>query len=192
MAIRPAGATATSHCSFCGRDLWEVNHYVASLAATICSDCVSASSEVMERVKSAAESEWGPVYLPPRVFGPEPADPEAIADIERAFTTLFDDSATDEERGEALEDGALLLPVLAEARAHHPSVGAVHVRVERVRFLDERHARTRFVILLAGAGPSFDGKAVEADGRWRVSRETFCQVMAMAGVRCPPRSNEPP
>jgi hypothetical protein len=190
MEIRPAGASATSHCSFCGRDLWEVDHYVASPTATICADCVSASSEVMNRVTSA-ESEWGPVYLPPRVFGPEPADPAAIAEIERAFTTLFDDSATDEARAEALEDGGSLLAVLAEARARHPSVGPVQVRVERVRFLDERHARARFVILLGRGGPSFDGEAVAADGRWQVRRETFCQVMAMAGVRCPPQSREP-
>ena len=189
--IRPAGASATSHCSFCGRDLWEVDHYVASPTATICADCVSASSEVVDRVASAAESEWGPAYLPPRVFGPEPTDPAAIAEIERAFTTLFDDSATDVARAEALEDGASLLPVLAEARARHPSVGPVQVRVERVRFLDERHARARFVILLGRGGPSFDGEAVAADGRWRVSRDTFCQVMAIAGVRCPPRSSEP-
>ena len=131
------------------------------------------------------------MYLPPRVFGPEPAHPEAITEIERAFTTLFNDSATDDERGAALEDGASLLHVLAEALARHPSVGPVQVRVERVRFLDERHARVRFVILVGRGGPSFDGEAVQAGGRWRVGRETFCQVVAMAGVRCPPRSNEP-
>jgi hypothetical protein len=31
------------------------------------------------------------------------------------------------------------------------------------------------------------GKAVLVDGVWKVDRDTFCQMMQMAGVQCPPR-----
>jgi hypothetical protein len=58
--------------------------------------------------------------------------------------------------------------------------------VERIRFLDDQRARVRFVIVLGQGGPFFDGEAIKAEGRWRVSRKTFCQVVAMVGVRCPP------
>jgi hypothetical protein len=181
-------AAAAVCCSFCGRDLWEVDRHVASPGAAICSDCIVASQDALDR---AAESTWGPVHLPPRVFGAEPTDPGAVAAIEHAFHTVFSDASTDEERAEALEDGTGLLPSLAEARERAPAIGPVRVQIQRVRFLDEHHARVGFTILLGGAGgPSLDGQALETGGVWRVSRETFCRVVAMAGVRCPPQTTQ--
>ena len=109
--------------------------------------------------------------------------------IERAFRTVFSDSESDEARAAALEDGPELLPTLAEARQRVPTVGPVRVHVQRVRFLDEHHARVGFAILLTGgSGPTFEGAAQATDGVWQVSRDTFCRVVGMAGVRCPPRA----
>jgi hypothetical protein len=59
------------------------------------------------------------------------------------------------------------------------------VRVLRVRFVDERRARVRFAFVIGGSQLPQDGLAVKIDDRWRVSRETFCRVVAMAGVQCP-------
>jgi hypothetical protein len=181
-------APRSAHCSFCGRDLWEVNHFVVGGGgATICAACVTAGQQAIEQAASQPEPAWGPVQLPPRVFGPEHADPEAAAEIERAFTTLFGNAGPLEERAVALEDGDALISLAEEARARHPSyAGQVQMRVQRLRFLDEHRARVRVdMIIHGGVGPSFDGEAVKHEGRWRVSRDTFCRVMAMAGVRCP-------
>jgi hypothetical protein len=184
------GANPTSHCSFCGRDLWEVDRYIASPGASICPDCVTTSHDALSAARASDQSGWGPLQLPPRVFGPAPREPSALPAIEHAFRTVFADATTDEEKAEALEDGSELLTALVEARQRVPALGPVRVHVQRVRFLDEGRARVGFAILLGrGNGPSFEGTAVETNGVWRVSRETFCHVVAMAGVRCPPTSD---
>ena len=135
-------AERSAHCSFCGRDLWEVNHFVVGGGgATICAACVTAGQQAIEQAASQPEPAWGPVPLPPRVFSPEHADPEAAAEIERAFTTLFGNAGPLEGRAEALEDGDALISLAEEARARHPSyAGQVQMRVQRLRFLDERRA----------------------------------------------------
>jgi hypothetical protein len=175
---------ATSHCSFCGRDLWDVDHHLAGDRATICPECLVAGQRAIEQAASAPESTLGPVHLPPRVSGPEPAETDAGSAVALAITTLFDDSATLQARADALEDGDTLAPLLDEARARRP-VPTTQVRVLRVRFLDEHRARVRFAFVFGNSQFPVDGVAVKAGDRWRVSRETFCRVMAMAGVRCP-------
>jgi hypothetical protein len=184
-----AGAAIATACSFCGRDVWELDHYVTSSRATMCPECVAAAQGALDQAASAGETA-GAVHLPPRVFGAAPTDPAAITSIQQAFTTAFSGEASDDAREAVLEDGAELRPVLAEARERGPRIGSVRVQVERMRFVDDRRARVRFAILLDHGGPSFDGEAMEQDGRWLVSRDTFCRVVAMIGVRCPPRSDE--
>jgi hypothetical protein len=174
------------HCSFCGADLWDIDHYLACDRATICPDCMAAGQRAIEQAASSAEPAFGPVYLPPRISGSEPDDPEASNEVASAFTTLFEESTTREAKVDALEDGAALATVLDEAAARRPSLpGPVRVRVLRIRFLTERRARVRFAFLIGGSELPQDGEAVKVDDRWRVSRETFCRVLAMAGIKCP-------
>ena len=175
---------ATTHCSFCGGDLWDVNHYLAGGRAAICSECIASGQRAIERAASSPEPMFGPVHLPPRVSGSEPADPEAGSEVALAFTTLFDGSTTHEARVDALEDGDALAPLIDEARARRPYPQA-QLRVLRVRFLGEQRARVRFAFVFGGNEFPLDGEAVKREDRWRVSRGTFCRVMAMAGVRCP-------
>ena len=67
--------------------------------------------------------------------------------------------------------------------------GSAHL--DRVRFGGGATAEIRFTLRLSGGpGPVVDGEVINTSGRWQMTRETFCQVMAMAGVQCPPR--EPP
>jgi hypothetical protein len=61
------------------------------------------------------------------------------------------------------------------------------VDVTGVRIVQPDRALVRFSILSNGQPKLSDqqGGAVKIDGRWRVSRSTFCSVIALVNVRCP-------
>jgi len=176
-----------SSCSFCGRDLWEVERYVASSTARICSDCVKGAGQAIEAALSENRSPTEPLRLPPRVFGPEPPDDDAVSGVVQAFDMVFGGPPPDDDTWAAsLEDGAALVAVMREARARYENT-ATGVAVERLRFVNAVRVQVRFTILLGAGGMSRDGAAVRHEGRWQVSRETFCQLMSLAGLSCPPR-----
>ncbi len=59
-----------------------------------------------------------------------------------------------------------------------------------VRFVIDLVARVSFTVVV---GPPRNmhlgdrlGRAFLVDGIWKVARETFCQIMQVAGVECPP------
>ena len=65
----------------------------------------------------------------------------------------------------------------------------VDASVEYVRFLSEDEAEVHFVLLLSQFGPSGlarTGHAVRVGEEWKVSRDTWCGLVAMVGVECPP------
>jgi hypothetical protein len=65
----------------------------------------------------------------------------------------------------------------------------VDVSVDYVRFLGEDEAEVHFVLHLSQFGPSGMarvGHAVLVGGEWKVSRDTWCELVGMAGVECPP------
>ena len=189
--MRPSMAEPMRHpatrCSFCDRDLWEVDRYVSSAGVAMCEHCVAAASTVVAESAARPPSE-NPLrlFLPPRVFGTTGHGPTAVEAIQACFATAFDTGADEDERAAALEDGVRLAPLLDEARARFTPAGAIEVHVERVRFTETDQALVRFSILFAGAGFLFDGRAVSDGERWRVSRDTFCEVIGRAGVACPP------
>ena len=59
----------------------------------------------------------------------------------------------------------------------------MQVRIERVLFLNTDEAVVWFDLRY---GPVREGRAVRVDGRWKVSRDTYCGLLELAGVRCPP------
>ena len=62
-------------------------------------------------------------------------------------------------------------------------------RVDAVRLVSSERALVTFSILANGA-PKLDdqqGGAVRVNGRWVVNRATYCSVVALVGVGCPPR-----
>lgn len=153
---------------------------------------------------SAAESLWeeepgsspvpfpfpsvGAVFAPdPVPTGRAPADEEAARGaIEAAFAgmqELSDDELVNVEGGERLGPTQRDL----HQRFGGTARSAVHV-VERVTFVSDTEAAVWFSVWL-GASPYLSthrGAAVVVDGRWKVSRATFCALLAQVGIACPP------
>jgi hypothetical protein len=176
--------TGRDACSFCGRDLWDVERHVASTSARICEECVKACQRAIGEAADQGVSGHEPLRLPPRVFGAQPPDDAAVSAVAEAFTVAIGGTGTEEERARHLEDGALLAPLLGRARARYPqSVGVV---VQRVRFVAPARAQIRFAVLLDRTEIPLEGEAVQQDGHWRVSRATICQLLSMAGITPPP------
>jgi hypothetical protein len=66
--------------------------------------------------------------------------------------------------------------------------------VDAIRFVNAHEARVLFTIAI---GPPVNqtfggrlGRASVVNGDWKVTRDTFCEFMAMAGVQCPPHPDE--
>ncbi|MGH9025434.1 MAG: Clp protease N-terminal domain-containing protein [Acidimicrobiia bacterium] len=186
--LTPAPQSSTA-CAFCGRDVWDVEHYVAGERAVICEQCLMLGRTVVETARQTGQPVGQPLFLPPRVFGDAPG-PDATGDIVEAFGSVFT-SRGDRARAAAhLEDGERLVPLLDEAAARHPQVSETRLRIERVRYLDPSTAQVRFTIMPGGLGSfPFEGHAIERDDRWLVSRDTFCEILARGGVICPPRDD---
>jgi hypothetical protein len=174
-------------CSFCGRDLWEVDRYVTGSAGVICDACVESTRQALE---SAPAEAGRALTLPPRVFG-EPPDGDAMAEIDSAVGAVFG-GEDDEEWVRSLEDGQRLLPVRTEVRARVPPMSDISVRLDRVRFRGTDDAEMRFTISLApsAGGFSYEGSLHRNAGRWQVTRDTYCLVIQQLGVRCPPPERE--
>jgi hypothetical protein len=117
--------------------------------------------------------------------GPPPDDEEsARIDIGVAFQAMgkaSDDGATLPN----VEGGDNLGPCAAEIRRRYPQFtnGSSLIRIERIKFLHQSEA----VVWFANPQlPMREGRAVLVDGTWKVSRATYCSIIAMGGVTCPP------
>src|SRR5207245_2925380 len=136
-------------CTFCGRDLWGVDHYVAGPAATMCEACIAAAHNALE----AVDDDQQLLTLPPQVFGTPPDDDSrAIEEIVNAISAVFGPALSD-PAAEYMEDGEQLLRVLLAAREHLPHLNGSEVVVERVRFSTTEAASVGFAL-------------VRADGEW--------------------------
>ena len=130
---------------------------------------------------------------PVETTGPPPEDQDAarakIASAFASYATLSEDGATVPN----VEGGDLLGPCLREAHERHGARYAereVVAGVDEIVFVDETHAAVWFTIRVDGQ-PVLRrrrGNAVNIEGRWNMARATFCELMAMAGVACPPES----
>jgi hypothetical protein len=180
-ALTPVGPTmapppSTRVCSFCGRDLWDVDRYVISAGAAICEPCVTAARVAIDAAIADAQVDRA-VMLPPQVFGAQPFAPERLVAFQAAMVAGLEGDA------DAIEDGARLAPLVAHARAIHAGVHATHM-IERVRLVDPDHAEFRYTIVVEPGGGryQFDGRAVREDGRWKVARETLLAELRLGGV----------
>ena len=60
------------------------------------------------------------------------------------------------------------------------------VETADLAFTDETHAVVLFTFHMPGwSGVSRVGYAVLQDGRWKVARQTQCEIYAQLGVHCP-------
>ena len=176
------GGGGSRRCSFCGRREEAVQHLVRVRTTYICERCVA---QAQEAIASAAPGE--------RVLRVRPA-PAEVADrngaelaIERAFEAVFSSGSAPAERVRWIEGGGNLAASMEQVAGRSPARD-VDVSVEFVRFVSEDEAEVQFTLLLSSLGTPMPqtGHAVLVDGEWKVSRETWCRLVRMVGVECPP------
>jgi Clp amino terminal domain, pathogenicity island component len=170
----------TGGCLLCGRDLMDVDRYVAGAVGAVCGECIGAAADAL-----AQEADARRVTLPPRVTGPVPT-PDAADAIVAVFTRVFARPADEPGSDDDLEDGTALRPLLAQAGERHPTYRPSGLRVDRIRFVGDDDAELRYRLEFPNQSMAFDGRAVRHDGRWQVSRDTMAGHLLQAGVTPPP------
>jgi Clp amino terminal domain, pathogenicity island component/ClpX C4-type zinc finger len=180
-------------CSFCGRAPPESGQLVSGANAFICEQCIRRWSRQLER--QDPRPSWRSVTHQVRqvaVTGPPPDDADAAR---VAITAAFASSGTESEDGRSVptvEGGETLGPTLTAAKERRrdvaPETAEVVFMVDEISFIDATHAAVWFSISVNGASilPNSRGDAVIVDGEWKMSRSTFCELMGLAGVPCPP------
>jgi Clp amino terminal domain, pathogenicity island component/ClpX C4-type zinc finger len=188
----PHGGATVVVCSFCGRGSPESGRLVSGDDAFICEHCIRDWHGRLGQVHTGVARGYTVTRhedLPAAGTAPDDAG-RAEADIRAAFAG----SGTGSEDGASVptvEEGETLGPVLAAAKERHrglaPSDAGVVIAVETVVFVDPAHAAVRYTVSVDGTTMlTRRGDAVQVDGAWKVARSTFCDLMALAGVPCPP------
>ncbi len=195
---RPAPETGTPEgrivsCSFCGRAPPQSGQLVSGTDAFICERCIRRWSRRLEQTNP--RQAWRSVTHQIRhvaATGPPPEDADAAR---AAITTAFAASGTESEDGRSVptvEGGEILGPTLRAARERLRSPGTAEVvyMVDEISFIDATHAAVWFSIAVDGASvlPNRRGDAIIVDGTWKMARSTFCELVGLAGVPCPPVS----
>jgi hypothetical protein len=133
---------------------------------------------------------FAPKNLPPP-GAEQPADPSAArAEIERLFGVRFADR-TDEERLANLDDPTGMLEVYEQLRTgpYAEQVLGSRVVLRDLVFLSATRAAVQYVTEIPGyppdgVGQQF-GEVVLVDGRWKITRESVCRDVQLAGITCP-------
>jgi hypothetical protein len=175
-------------CSFCGRDLWDVDHYVEGQGACICDVCIAAAHIALDDARDDEQV----LRLPPRIFGLPPGeDPHALEEIIEALSAVFGPELLTEQSARYLEDGEQLVPIMIATR-ERTNTRASELIIRRVRFSTPSTATVSFEVILDNGGRfSFLGTMMRADDRWLVTRDTVADVLKHAGVSVPPPSTTP-
>lgn len=120
------------------------------------------------------------------VLGPAPDDEEsARAGVTDAFARM-DGTSEDGEDVVTVERGEGLGECLREAAGRHPGLKA-RFNVLHVRFVSDREAAVWFDVVHGGGTiHQVEGRSIRVGDQWFVTRATFCSLMRMAGVTCPP------
>ncbi len=167
-------------CLLCGRDLWEVNHYIEGDEGRVCDHCVRAAATVLDAAGGYA---LRVLPMPPRVFGEVP-DRGAVGGLVDAVDAIVGPAASRHRRSGVLEDAEALEPRLRmlDDRLAGGS------RLSRVRFLAPDRAELRFHFRVVGVDGDITvrGEALRIDGRWVLSRLAVVDALERAGVGTPP------
>ena len=147
------------------------------------------SSAPLSRDEPSAEC-FGPQALPPP-GAEQPADPAAArAEIERLFGVRFADR-TDDERLANLDDPTGMREVYEQLRdgPYAEQVLGSRPVFRDLVFLSATHAAVQYETEIPRYPPQAFGQqfgeVVFVDGRWKVTRESVCRDMQLAGVSCP-------
>ena len=124
--------------------------------------------------------------------GEQPEDPQTARDAIKAAFSQSRIASDDGASVPTVEHGDNLGPTLTEANRRHlgiaPEESQVNISADQIVFVDAEHAAVMFTIWIDGRQmmQPVRGDAVRVDGSWKMARSTFCQLMAMGGVQCPP------
>jgi hypothetical protein len=171
-------------CSVCGRREASVEHLVRARGVHICDRCVAQASDAL----ATAPRDQKLVRIRPPSAHVGDREAAGVA-VEEAFETVFAGQVPIEERCRAIEQGDNLAATFEQARQRNPGAGPLDVTVDSVRFLSEDEAEVQFTLWLAGFGQSGmprSGHAVRVGDTWKVARDTWCGLVRMIGVECPP------
>jgi hypothetical protein len=133
-----------------------------------------------------------PTTTPPSLPSPgaQPADPAAARlEIERAFTTSYDGGVGDSPEKQAVVEDPTVLAHALEQINQGPYAGHVadsDAKVNDVVFTSPTEATVRYEIDIVNY-TSFTGRIGQAkliDGRWKITRATTCNDIALSGVHC--------
>jgi hypothetical protein len=178
------GQDGPRRCSFCGRREDAVERLVRARGAYICDRCVDQAQAAISSARP------GDKLLRIRPARARLTDRDVAEEaVEVAFETVFTTELPITERCDAIERGANLAPVMEELRANRVAPQNVDVAVDSIRFLSEDEAEVHFVLMSTRFGQSGlaqSGHAVRVDGEWKMARDTFCRLVGMVGVHCPP------
>jgi hypothetical protein len=179
----PLPAAPIGTCSFCARDLWEVDHYAVGPGGFICDVCIGAAHAAL----TAAPEDEQVLVLPPRVFGTPPADdPHAVEHIAASLRAVFAAAPGDASIAH-LEDGEQLMPILQSLRERFGHLHVRDVTVDRMRFSGTSPVAVGFALVLdTGTRLAFTGTVHRSGGHWVVSRTTVANIVRAAGVSLPP------
>jgi hypothetical protein len=174
-----SAARSVPTCSFCGRDLWEVDHYVAGPSAFICDLCIAAAHDVLDDA-----SDEQALRLPPRVFGlPPHDDPNALEEISEVLNAVFGAELT-EQSARYVEHGEQLVPIIISVRKGH-DIRVTEVLINRVRFANRTTVDFE-MILDNGARFPVIGTMIRKNNHWLVTRETVAAALKPARASLPP------
>lgn len=172
-------------CSFCGRREDAVEHLVRARGGLhICERCVAQAHEAIASAPPGQKL----VRIRPAPAGVTDRD-DAEQAIERAFETVFGSQLPIAEKCRAIERGDNLASVMEEVVARYAPAREMDVSVDYVRFVSEDEAEVHFVLFPGRFGPgglNQTGHAVVVDGQWKLSRDTYCRLVRLIGIQCPP------
>jgi endonuclease/exonuclease/phosphatase family metal-dependent hydrolase len=138
-------------------------------------------------LEAATSAVMPPEVTTTTVVGPVDASTEAA--ITTAFTDLFGGEVTNvDQKLASLEDGEALREAFLQSYEATKAVASqISVRIDAITLVDPSHADVTYTLLLDGT-PVLDhlaGRAVLANGRWLVSRRTYCEVSTQGATEIP-------
>jgi hypothetical protein len=128
----------------------------------------------------------------PRPTGPGPRDSAAARQaIQDAMNSAFNNQGPVPLQ-DSVQGGYPLGNTSQQAgRSANPSlIGNIVVRINWLQFLNTTHAELNFDLLTNNQPITANttGSAVIENGQWKLSRDTYCQIIARGGtVACPPQ-----
>ncbi|WAC54133.1 hypothetical protein [Gordonia sp. SL306] len=110
------------------------------------------------------------------------ADPATTKEITDAYVVFFNGQTPPAERAALIENGDAFLPVL-QGLTQNPQSMQTTVAVKDVKVTDADHADVTYDLLMQAnpVMPGQTGQAIKEEGKWKVSADTFCALMAVQG-----------